>query len=389
VEIHDYKGWEKVRPLGEGGQSEVFLVRNPQRVRERQKNVADLRLAFDNGRFDEFANLSWSYARPEDDAELGALKVFKIPIGNIPKDQEVRREAQRRGRSRFQNELAMLKKKLPGLPKLLAYSEDRFWIITEYFREGSLEKQLTKFKGNALVALLAFRSLGATVKTLHDQEIVHRDIKPANVFVRTIDELILGDLGIVFLPDAPSRPTEFGERVGPRDFMAPWLDTGERVDEVTPAADVYMLGKLLWCMASDRPKLLHYPRANHDLTKLFPDSEGMESINLIVEKCVVMEEHLCLQSAGELLVLVDETIKRLQKGEGHVLPNGRLNLTCHMCGRGKYKPQGKHFILPLFYQGNSNNNNAVLHPFVCDVCSHFAIFAPGEPEGAERKWRST
>jgi serine/threonine protein kinase len=293
--INDFSGWEKVRPLGQGGQSEVFLVRRPERVKERRECVDQMRIALDRGKMDEFASLSWTYARPELDAELGALKVFKISQGTVPQGE--------RGRAvqRFKNELKVLNENLPGLPKLLAFSEDQFWIITEYFREGSLKKQLTKFKGDALVSLVAFRSLVATVGTLHERGIVHRDIKPANVYAPRIDELILGDLGIVFLPDAEDRPTELGERVGPRDYMAPWLDTGDRVEEVTPSSDVYMLGKLLWCMVSGRIKLPYnfYRKPNLDLTKQFPDLIGMEHINLILDACVVLEEHQCLQSAGE------------------------------------------------------------------------------------------
>jgi serine/threonine protein kinase len=393
VEIDDYAGWEKVKPLGEGGQSEVFLVRGPERVEERRKCVADLRLALDNGRLDEFASLSWSYARPDDHGELGALKVFKIPKGNIPKDREGERQIQHQAGKRFQNELTVLKEKLSGLPKLLAYSEDRFWIITELFPEGSLQRQLTKFKGNALLSLKAFRSVVATVKTLHEQGIVHRDIKPANVFVRRIDELVLGDLGIVFL-SAGDRPTELDERVGPRDFMAPWLDTGEMIVEVTPSSDLYMLGKLLWCMVSGRPKLPHHLRPIHDLTKLFPKSIGMGYVNSIVSKCVVLEEYLCLQSADELLVLVDETIKLLM-GKSRILPDGHLDLTCRMCGKGKYKPQednfheSLHFILPLHNQRNQPVGGARLRPFVCDVCTHSAFFALGYPEDIEKRgWPS-
>ena len=44
------------------------------------------------------------------------------------------------------------------------------------------------------LALRAFLSLVNTVTKLHDENIVHRDIKPANVFVRELDDLVLGDL---------------------------------------------------------------------------------------------------------------------------------------------------------------------------------------------------
>ena len=34
-------GWEQLEPLGEGGQSKVFLVRNPGRVQERKGVIQD------------------------------------------------------------------------------------------------------------------------------------------------------------------------------------------------------------------------------------------------------------------------------------------------------------------------------------------------------------
>jgi serine/threonine protein kinase len=36
-----------------------------------------------------------------------------------------------------------------------------------------------------------------TVAALHQEGYVRRDIKPANVFIRTNDELVLGDFGIL------------------------------------------------------------------------------------------------------------------------------------------------------------------------------------------------
>ena len=216
--INDYSGWEEIRPLGEGGQSEVFLVRRPERAQERRKCVEQMRTAMDRSKMDEFASLSWAYARPDDDSELGALKVFKISRGAVSPGE---RETHGREVRRFQNELEVLKERLPGLPKLSAFSEDQFWIITEYFREGSLKNQLAKFQGDALLSLRAFRSVVQTVKRLHERKIVHRDIKPANVYVPRIYELILGDLGIVFLPDAEDRPNRVGREGWAARFHGP------------------------------------------------------------------------------------------------------------------------------------------------------------------------
>jgi hypothetical protein len=74
-------GWEEVQPLGKGGQSEVFLVRSPDRVRERRDCVEQMWRALEQSQFDKFANFSRDYSRPDNDSELGAMKVFKITRG--------------------------------------------------------------------------------------------------------------------------------------------------------------------------------------------------------------------------------------------------------------------------------------------------------------------
>jgi len=53
--------------------------------------------------------------------------------------------------------------------------------------------------------------------------VVHRDIKPQNIFIGEQGELLLGDFGIVFLPNQAERLSFTGESVGPRDFMPPWV----------------------------------------------------------------------------------------------------------------------------------------------------------------------
>lgn len=85
--------WEEIERLGGGGQSDVFLVRTPARVQKRREIVEDVLrsnlwgpIAFPGetpeGRAARIARGLWEYARPDADAELGALKVFKIPPEN-------------------------------------------------------------------------------------------------------------------------------------------------------------------------------------------------------------------------------------------------------------------------------------------------------------------
>jgi len=241
--MENRKQWEEITPLGSGGQSNVFLVRRPERTIERQECLSMIRTAIDGDKRPELATAIWTYARPDANSELGALKVFKISpthgSASLPatsNDEAVRR---------LENEVNALAKGRPGLPKLLDSNLGEYWLVTEFFVDGTLERKPDKYKGNAFRALRAFQSLVKTVASLHEEKLVHRDIKPANVFIRRDDDLVLGDFGIVFVPGETERVTLTNERVGPRDYMPPWGDLGERMKDVHPCFDVYMLGKLL------------------------------------------------------------------------------------------------------------------------------------------------
>ena len=212
-------GWLPLEHLGAGGQSDVYLVREPFRVAEKKFNLLQIRqaLAGDAVDAEAFASAITSFSRADVVAELGALKIFKIPpkSSGLPPPPPLYQPLER-----LKNEIAALKSELPGLPKLLDSDEDERWIITEYFPERSLKHNLLKYRGDAIAALKAFRSLVQTVVALHAKNYVHRDIKPPNVFVRG-NELVLGDFGIVYMPRDNGRVTMPLERVGPRDYMPP------------------------------------------------------------------------------------------------------------------------------------------------------------------------
>jgi serine/threonine protein kinase len=219
------------------------------------------------------------------------------------------------------------------------------------------------------------------VADLHTEGIVHRDIKPANVFFGSENSLVLGDFGIVYLPNLPERVTRTNERVGPYDYMPLWADLGERLEKVERNFDVYMLGKLLWCMVAGRLKLPRecFREPGFDLTRLFPDDPHMHVINSILEKCVVEKAKDCLFAATDLLLVVDAHL-RVIDGGGHMLGD-KIPRPCRVCGTGHYQPK------PLF----TNSPAASLrfwrpaHPqdmsfvpvrvFVCDNCKHIEFFA--------------
>jgi len=378
--------WEEIEPLGGGGQSNVFLVRSPKRVAQRTKCLEEIQVNIENCQRENMAGLAnavWNYARPEIPSELGALKVFKItPEGQISQPAGSEEEAI----SRLKNEIAALSQNLPGLLKLLDSNEAERWIVTEYFPERTLEHHPLKYRGKVLPALKAFRSLVQNVALLHKEGYVHRDIKPANVFVRKDDELVLGDFGIVHLPNAQTRLTLTGERVGPRDHMPPWANLGARHENVHPRDDVYMLGKLLWSMVDGHavlPREYHKrPEYEFDLTRTFPSDPHMHLINAILDKCVVEQADQCLPGAQDLLGWIDEALGIVERG-GQLMREG-VPRPCHVCGKGFYQatnlrenPRGG--PISLRFWGAEPGDVATLpaRPLACDYCGHIELFTTG------------
>lgn len=363
--------WEKIDPpLGHGGQSDVFLVRSPKRVAQRAACLQVIRRALHEGNQAELADALWSHSRPDDLSELGAMKVFKIREDS----------SEEQPLARLRQEFDILKQNRSGLPKLLDSNESERWIITEFFPNRTVEDNLLKYKGRPALALRAFLSVVNTVAQLHDEGIVHRDIKPANVFVRQDDELVLGDFGIVFVPDQPARLTRTNESVGPHDYMPPWADIGGRLENVSTKFDVYMLGKLLWCMVSGRAVLRRewFTQPQNDVSLMFSEDPHAHMINQILEKCVVEREQDCV-GIHDIRAMVIAFLSVIEQG-GQLLQK-QVPRPCHICGNGCYEPELFRQNIPAFnmrlwnLSGGANDINvATVRLFVCNSCGHMAFF---------------
>jgi serine/threonine protein kinase len=378
--------WQRVRekPLGEGGQSKVYLVRTPERTRERLKSLAILNshiynaTSTDDERLKtniEYLDALRNYLRSDKPEELGAMKEFKL------------RDDEEQSLRRLQQEIEVLAEKRPGLPKLLGSNIDQRWMVTEFFPNGTLEDHLLEYKGNAALALKAFRSVVATIALLHKDNIVHRDIKPANIFVGKDHVFVLGDFGLVYVPDKAPRITAYrGETVGAGDFIPPWGDIGERLEHVKPSFDVYMLGKVLWCMVAGWPVLKreYFHRPTHDVTKLFPDDPNMYMINVILEHSVVEEEKDCWSSASDLLLVMDADLETIKQG-GQLLHEG-IPRICHVCGVGRYERLRVTATDPISYSvrlwksgGATDISSLGVELWECGLCHHIELFRTNPP----------
>lgn len=160
------------------------------------------------------------------------------------------------------------------------------------------------------------KQLAFALTAAHDAGIIHRDIKPANVLFTGIGhEVWLSDFGICLLREN-TRLTDPEEVVGPRAFLAPELEDGGQLD-VTPAADIYSLGKVLYYMISGGVIIPRERLDEGQYNQLFSKGERHRLLQLLLRQMI------CPLSGR--LQSMTEVAKRLSKietweKEAQVLP---------------------------------------------------------------------
>lgn len=137
----------------------------------------------------------------------------------------------------------------PNIIQVFDYeaSTQGYIIVMEYVRGGSLDKRMEEFGGRLPAGIVM--DLGMQIcdglAYAHNKGIVHRDLKPQNVLIDRDGPKLrakIADFGIARGGDQGETLNTLGG-LGTPLYMAPEQRTDAR--NVTPAADVYSLGKML------------------------------------------------------------------------------------------------------------------------------------------------
>ncbi|HTV13543.1 MAG TPA: protein kinase [Acidobacteriaceae bacterium] len=116
--------------------------------------------------------------------------------------------------------------------------------------------------------LVVAKQLTSALVAANATGIIHRNIKPANVlFTGQGQEIWLSDFGIALIRE-PLRPEDGDAWVEQQAFIAPELEQGSQLD-VTPAADVYSLGKVFYFMYSGGQDAPHHLTGSADHSAIF------------------------------------------------------------------------------------------------------------------------
>ncbi|MGH9948248.1 MAG: serine/threonine protein kinase [Pyrinomonadaceae bacterium] len=239
---------------------------------------------------------------------------------------------------RFEHEIDAIKTlDHPNIIQLVDFdlNDEAPFLVTKYYAGGELEGTMAS-QLSPIEKLRLFSIICVAIAHAHEKGVIHRDIKPPNIlFEEGPTTPVVADFGICISTELGiERVTELQEQVGARFYMAPELADG-KLEDVTPASDVYSLGKLLyWLFAGrvfDREKHLH---PSWDLRTDSSDIIMLSIYDNIFSKTIVEDPAMRFLNGTELW-------KEVQKIIGSAEKNGRyldadVPSDCIFCGVGKY-----------------------------------------------------
>jgi eukaryotic-like serine/threonine-protein kinase len=133
-------------------------------------------------------------------------------------------------------------------------AEGFLYYVMPYVEGESLRDRLTRERQLPVEeAVRIAREVAEALEYAHEQGVIHRDVKPENILLHGGHALV-ADFGIalaVSRSEGGTRLTETGMSLGTPHYMAPEQAMGEK--EITPKADVYALGCVLYEMLAGEP----------------------------------------------------------------------------------------------------------------------------------------
>ena len=142
----------------------------------------------------------------------------------------------------------------PSIVSIYEYGEHEGqpYLVLPLMPGGDVEGLIEKAPDHRLPieqAVSIAKSVCQGLEFAHSKSIIHRDLKPGNVWMAADGTAKLGDFGLAVATDV-SRLTQQAKMVGTFHYMPPEQAMGA---EISPKADLYSLGAMLYEMVTGRP----------------------------------------------------------------------------------------------------------------------------------------
>jgi len=177
----------------------------------------------------------------------------------------------------------------------------------KYAEGGSLRAAASALRAKPRECVRVIAKVACGIAYAHDKGVLHRDLQPGNILLDENGEPMVSDFGLAKWLDQNSDLTRTLETLGTPGYIAP--EQAEcAADKLTPAADIYSLGAILFYLLAGRPPfvgpnvlhVIHQAAATPAprLRSLVPSVD--RDLETIVGRCLESDPAARYQSAGAL-----------------------------------------------------------------------------------------
>jgi TolB-like protein/tRNA A-37 threonylcarbamoyl transferase component Bud32 len=187
-------------------------------------------------------------------------------------------------------------------------SEDGLPFFSMKFAEkGSLQENAASLRDEPRKCVQLMAKVAHAVEYAHSRGVLHRDLKPGNILLNDRGEPLVSDFGLAKLLDGNNDLTRSLTTFGTAGFIAPEQASDAAV-ELTPVADVYSLGAVLFNVLTGRPPFLGSSpvsvirqASETEAPKLRSLAPSLDrDLETICARCLERDPKARYQSAGDL-----------------------------------------------------------------------------------------